>query len=98
MAQFQAQAAGQAFWLGKKKIKFHKGIYQTDDQAVIAFLKKQKECVIVPGTDAPPPQEVVPAPASAPVQPEPSPEPVASVADPLPRPQQNPPAKAKKGD
>lgn len=55
MALFQSKYDGQAYWLGKTKIKFRKGKFQTDDPATIVFLKKQTgECTLVPGTDAPP--------------------------------------------
>jgi hypothetical protein len=77
MTRFIARYAGQAFWLGKTKIKFRKGIYQTDNPEIIAFLKKQRECTIVPGTEPTPapvqqaehpsahPEHIAPAASSA---------------------------------
>jgi hypothetical protein len=90
MALFQSKYAGQAYWLGAKKLKFHKNQFQTDDPAVIAFLEKQKGCALVPGTEAPPSHV-------APVQAEP-PAPVAPVAKEVPP---SPPTKnpsGKKGE
>ena len=42
--KFYAKNAGQAFWLGNKKVKFVKGFYSTSEQQVIDFLRKQKDC------------------------------------------------------
>jgi hypothetical protein len=93
MAVFQSKYAGQAFWLGSKKIKFRKGMYQTDDQAEVTFLSKQKACILVPA-----PQVSAPAPASAPVQAVPSPEPPAPVPPSPPPPAQPTQGKKAKGE
>lgn len=57
MFVFQSRWLGLTKWLGSTKIKFSKGIYQTSDEKVAAFLRQQKECSEVVSKPAEKPAE-----------------------------------------
>lgn len=42
--RFESQWLGLTKWLGNQKIKFAKGVFETNDEKVAAFLRNQKEC------------------------------------------------------
>ena len=42
--RFESQWLGLTKWLGNQKIKFVKGVFETNDEKVATFLRAQKEC------------------------------------------------------
>jgi len=51
MFVFQSIFAGFATYCGSKKIKFRRGIFQTEDQAVAAHLRKEHKGVVTEITE-----------------------------------------------
>jgi len=54
MFVFQSIFAGFATYYGSKKIKFRRGIFQTEDQAVANHLRKEHKGVVIEITEKKP--------------------------------------------